>query len=76
MKLPPVKSTTRFPVERMQRIIDVIQAGRQVTATTLAREFGVSAKTVHRDIEFLRDRLRFAMTFDYQVNAWVKGGVR
>lgn len=41
----------------MLRIHQTLQSGSFPNATTLARALEVSAKTVHRDIEFMRDRL-------------------
>ena len=41
----------------MLRIHQALQAGGFPNATKLAREVEVSTKTIHRDIEFMRDRL-------------------
>ncbi|MCX8089425.1 MAG: transcriptional regulator [Verrucomicrobiae bacterium] len=41
----------------MLRIHQALQAGDFPNATTLARALEVSTKTVHRDLEFMRDRL-------------------
>ena len=48
----------------MLRIHQIIQAGRFPNATTLAAELEVSTKSVHRDLEFMRDRLQLPLEFD------------
>jgi len=48
---------SRPPLERMLRIHHALQGGGFPNASKLAREVEVSAKTIHRDIEFMRDRL-------------------
>ncbi len=54
----------RPPLERMLRIHQAIQAGDYPNASKLAEEFEVSTKSVHRDIEFMRDRMRLPLAFD------------
>jgi predicted DNA-binding transcriptional regulator YafY len=63
-KPPPRLPASRPPLERMLRIHQVIQAGRFPTATYLAAELEVSTKSVHRDLEFMRDRLQLPLEFD------------
>ena len=48
----------------MLRIHQLIQSGAHPNASTLARDLEVSTKTVHRDIEFIRDRLRLPIEYD------------
>jgi len=55
---------SRPPLERMLRIHQAIQAGKFPNASTLARELEVSAKSVHRDLEFMRDRLDLPLEYD------------
>jgi proteasome accessory factor B len=55
---------SRPPLERMLRIHQTIQASGYPNATTLARELEVSTKSVHRDIEFMRDRLGLPIEYD------------
>lgn len=55
---------TRPPLERMLRIHQAIQSSRYPTAGTLAQELEVSAKSIHRDLEFMRDRLDLPLEFD------------
>jgi len=60
----------RGPLERMLRIHQAVQAGEYPNAKSLAAEFEVSTKCVHRDIEFMRDRFRLPIDFDYTRNGF------
>jgi proteasome accessory factor B len=55
---------SRPPLERMLRIHQAIQSGRFPNASTLARDLEVSTKSIHRDIEFMRDRLELPIEYD------------
>lgn len=60
-------------VERLFRILHTIAAkapGAVVTARTLAEELEVSAKTVTRDLEFLRDRLCVPIEYNPERFTW------
>ena len=48
----------------MLRIHQALQAGGFPNASSLAREIEVSTKTIHRDLEFMRDRLNLPLEFD------------
>jgi len=48
----------------MLRIHQAIQAGKFPNASTLARDLEVSTKSIHRDIEFMRDRLELPIEYD------------
>ncbi len=48
----------------MLRIHQSLQSGKFPNATTLARELEVSTKSIHRDIEFMRDRLNLPIEYD------------
>jgi predicted DNA-binding transcriptional regulator YafY len=48
----------------MLRIHQTLQAGRYPNAVTLAATLEVSAKSIHRDLEFMRDRLGLPLTYD------------
>jgi proteasome accessory factor B len=63
--------SSRPPLERMMQIHRVVRAGEFPNATRLARELEVSTKSVHRDVEFMRDRLELPIVFD-----WVRNGYR
>lgn len=45
------------------RIHQAIQSGSFPNASTLARELEVSTKSIHRDLEFMRDRLELPLEF-------------
>jgi predicted DNA-binding transcriptional regulator YafY len=59
-----VSPHTRPPLERMLRIHQAIQSGSFPNATRLAEELEVSSKSIHRDLEFMRDRLELPLGFD------------
>ena len=48
----------------MLRIHQAIQSGKYPNATKLAGELEVTTKTIHRDIEFMRDRLELPIEYD------------
>src|SRR5580693_8891878 len=60
----PDSLQTRPPLERMLRIHQALQAGGFPNASSLARAIEVSTKTIHRDLEFMRDRLNLPLEFD------------
>jgi proteasome accessory factor B len=55
---------SRPPLERMLRIHRAIQSGKYPNASTLARDLEVSTKSIHRDLEFMRDRLELPLEYD------------
>jgi proteasome accessory factor B len=54
----------RPPLERMLRIHQAIQTGQCPNVRDLALELEVSTKSIHRDLEFMRDRLELPLEFD------------
>jgi len=48
----------------MLRIHQAIQSDKYPNASTLARDLEVSTKSIHRDIEFMRDRLELPIEYD------------
>jgi predicted DNA-binding transcriptional regulator YafY len=48
----------------MLKIHQALQAGEYPNATWLAGELEVSTKSIHRDLEFMRDRLQLPIEFD------------
>jgi len=48
----------------MLRIHQALQAGSYPNATTLARQLEVSTKSIHRDLEFMRERLGLPLEYD------------
>ena len=53
-----------IPLERMLRIHQALQSGRHPNAVTLAASLEVSTKSIHRDLEFMRDRLGLPIEYD------------
>lgn len=71
MKAKPDKLLhSRPPLERMLRIHQVLQSGQFPNATTLAAEMEVSTKSIHRDLEFMRDRLELPLSYDHAHNGY------
>ena len=55
---------SRPPLERMPRIHQALHSGSYPNATTLARQLEVSTKSIHRDLDFMRDRLELPIQYD------------
>ena len=55
---------SRPPLERMQRLHDLLTNERPVNCQQLGREFEVSYKTIQRDLDFMRDRLNLPIEYD------------
>src|ERR1019366_7945582 len=58
------QSHSRPPLERMLRIHQALISGCYPNANTLARQLEVSTKSIHRDLEFMRDRLELPIKYD------------
>lgn len=54
----------------MLRIHQAIQAGEYPNATTLSAAIEVVAKTIHRDVAFMRDRMNLPIEFDTKRNGY------
>jgi proteasome accessory factor B len=65
---------SRPPLERMLRIHQALQSGGLPNASKLAREIEVATKTIHRDIEFMRDRLNLPIEYDASRNGYFYTG--
>jgi proteasome accessory factor B len=61
---------SRPPLERMMRIHSAISAGGHPNATRLAAELEVSTKSIHRDLEFMRDRLGLPLEYSATRNGY------
>ena len=61
---------TRPPLDRMVRIHQALQSQTFPNSGTLGRHLEISAKTVHRDVEFMRDRLRLPIEWDSVRNGY------
>jgi predicted DNA-binding transcriptional regulator YafY len=48
----------------MLRIHQALQSGRHPNAHSLSLELEVSSKSIHRDLEFMRDRLELPLAYD------------
>jgi predicted DNA-binding transcriptional regulator YafY len=68
LQVPQAQS--RPPLERMMRIHHAIQSGRFPNANSLANDLEVSSKSIHRDLEFMRDRLDLPLEFDSRRNGY------
>ncbi len=62
----PEVQHTRPPLERMLRIHQALQAGNFPNANTLSMELEVCSKSIHRDIDFMRDRLNLPIEYHPQ----------
>jgi len=49
----------------MLRIHQTLQSGQYPNAVSLARELEMSTKSIHRDLEFMRDRLGLPLEWDF-----------
>jgi predicted DNA-binding transcriptional regulator YafY len=58
----------------MLRIHQSLQSGKFPNASMLAREIEVVTKTIHRDIEFMRDRLNLPIEFNSARNGYFYSG--
>ena len=61
---PDGQMHSRPPLERMLRIHQVIQAEGYPNAAQLALELEVSSKSIHRDLDFMRDRLQLPLEYE------------
>lgn len=64
------KLHSRPPLERMLHIHQALAAEKFPNASRLATELEVNAKTIHRDLEFMRDRLNLPVEFDRSRNGF------
>lgn len=55
---------SRPTIQRMQIIWALVRSGAFPNATQLARYLETSTKSIHRDIQFMRDRLLFDIRYD------------
>lgn len=69
---PPAisKGLSRPPLERMLRIHERLKQGRFPNCSQLSGELEVSAKTIQRDIDFMRDRLDLPIEFNKLENGF------
>ncbi len=55
---------SRAPIERITRIHAAIQEGRFPNASDLAKTLEVSAKSIWRDLEFMRERMKLPLAYN------------
>ena len=55
---------SRAPLARVMRIHQMLQSGTFPNCSTMARELEVTAKTVNRDLDFMRTRLEWPIEYD------------
>lgn len=67
----PIQNRERVShLERVFWIDREIRAGRYPCARTIAEYFEINAKTAHRTIDFMRDRLRLPMAYSAEKRGW------
>jgi predicted DNA-binding transcriptional regulator YafY len=57
------REATRPPLARMLRMHELIQSGSHPNCYSMAKDLEVSPKTVQRDIDFMRDRMRLPLEY-------------
>ena len=62
---------SRPPLERMMEIHESVRRGNYPNASTLAKKMEVSTKTIHRDIQFMRDRWDLPILYDPSYNGYL-----
>jgi predicted DNA-binding transcriptional regulator YafY len=62
--LPVSGGHSRPPLERMQRLHDLLSNEQSVNCQQLGKDFEVSYKTIQRDLDFMRDRLNLPIEYD------------
>ena len=68
--LQSVSIHSRPPLERMMEIHESVNRGNYPNASTLALKLEVSTKTIHRDIQFMRDRWNLPIEYDSSFNGF------
>lgn len=66
----PTVLRSRPPLERMMEIHESVKRGNYPNARTLAQKMEVSTKTIHRDIQFMRDRWELPIEYDSSYNGF------
>jgi proteasome accessory factor B len=65
-----MKSANRPALLRFARIDEKIRSGSWPNAPSLAGELEVAPRTIHRDVEFLRDQFHAPIAFDTRKNGY------
>jgi predicted DNA-binding transcriptional regulator YafY len=64
------QAVTRPPWERMMRFHQLVQEESFPNCNVLAKEFEVSWRTIMRDVDFMKCRLKLPLEFDAQQNGY------
>ena len=64
VRLTKAQQFSRPPLARMMRLHQKLIAGDFPNCSKLSKELEVSAKTIQRDIDFMRDRLGLPIEYD------------
>lgn len=62
--LPERQLHTRPPLDRMRQIFHAIKSGEFPNRHRLAADIEVTTKTIQRDLDFMRERLRLPIAYD------------
>lgn len=62
--------TSRPPIVRMFQIHAALADGESVNCSTLALRLETCPKTIYRDLNFMRDRLRLPLTYHALNRTW------
>jgi predicted DNA-binding transcriptional regulator YafY len=65
-----MKSAKRPALLRFARIDEKLRSGSWPNASSLARDLEVTPRTIHRDVEFLRDQYHAPIAFDPHKNGY------
>jgi len=68
-----MKVASRPPLRRLALIDRLIRSGQHPNASSIARELEVNPRTVHRDLEFLRDSWGAPLEFSHRRNGYYYG---
>ncbi len=62
---------SRPPIVRMRRIHEILSDGKPANCSMLARELEVSAKTIQRDIDYMRDQQQLPIDYDSSTRSYI-----
>lgn len=63
---PGPRSERSDALRRMLFIVRALERGEEYSALDLARHYGLSSKTIRRDIHFLRSEMGAEIDYDYK----------
>jgi len=69
-----VTLNTRPPIQRIQQILNVLKKERFPSRLDLANELEVTTKTIQRDIDFLRDRMKAPISYNRMKSGYTLTG--